>query len=74
MNKGEPATVVDHVTPWRTGGTEAERHRLFWDQANWQPLCASCHNATKQMEETHGYSQACGVDGIPVDAKHPWNM
>lgn len=33
-----PATVVDHIIPHR--GDAA----LFWDQQNWQPLCAACHN------------------------------
>jgi len=33
-----PATVVDHVIPHR--GDE----KLFWDESNWQALCASCHN------------------------------
>ena len=33
------ATCVDHVTPHRGDET------LFWDEANWQPLCARCHNS-----------------------------
>ena len=33
-----PATVVDHIVPHR--GDDM----LFWDQANWQPLCKSCHD------------------------------
>ena len=32
------ATVVDHAIPHR--GDPA----LFWDPANWQGLCAVCHN------------------------------
>lgn len=32
------ANVVDHVTPHRGDA------QLFWDQNNWQSLCASCHN------------------------------
>jgi len=42
---GKPATVVDHITPHK--GDMA----LFWDRANWQPLCAPCHNGAKQREE-----------------------
>lgn len=42
---GEPATVVDHITPHRG------YMRLFWDRKNWAPLCAHCHNSTKQSEE-----------------------
>ena len=33
------AVAVDHVTPHR--GDPA----LFWDVANWQSLCRSCHSA-----------------------------
>ena len=45
---GDPATVVDHITPHR--GNKA----LFWDKANWQPLCTPCHSRHKQREE-HGH-------------------
>lgn len=40
------ATVVDHIVPHR-GDMD-----LFWDQSLWQPLCASCHSAVKQREES----------------------
>src|SRR5690242_18905492 len=39
------ADVVDHVTPHR--GDQA----LFWDEANWQALCAHHHSSDKQREE-----------------------
>lgn len=39
------ASVVDHVTPHR-GDDE-----MFWDQTNWQALCAPCHSSRKQREE-----------------------
>lgn len=42
---GNPATTVDHVIPHR--GDRA----LFWFRGNWQPLCARCHNSTKQRQE-----------------------
>ena len=38
QGKIAPATVVDHVIPHR--GDE----KLFWDESNWQALCAGCHN------------------------------
>lgn len=41
----ELATVVDHKVPHR--GDQS----LFWNKANWQSLCASCHSAIKQKEE-----------------------
>lgn len=40
-----PATVVDHIMAHK--GNQA----LFWNKANWQPLCQSCHNRSKQAEE-----------------------
>jgi 5-methylcytosine-specific restriction enzyme A len=33
-----PAKVVDHIVPHR-GNME-----LFWDRANWAPMCAPCHD------------------------------
>ncbi|OKO67049.1 HNH endonuclease [Bradyrhizobium sp. NAS96.2] len=44
----EPDTsllVCDHVIPHR--GDE----RLFWDEANLQTLCKTCHDRDKQREE-----------------------
>ncbi len=39
------AKVVDHVIPHRGD------RGLFWDQANWQPLCVQHHNSAKAIEE-----------------------
>ena len=61
------ATVVDHIKEHKGD------YGLFWDESNWQSLCASCHSGIKRTQEKHGYSQAAGVDGMPVDANHPWN-
>lgn len=60
------ATVVDHVIPHKGDMT------LFWDSGNWQPLCASCHNSTKQRLEKSGKVVGCDVDGLPVDPNHWW--
>lgn len=35
---------VDHITPH--GGDE----RLFWDEDNWQTLCAACHQEKTRRE------------------------
>jgi 5-methylcytosine-specific restriction enzyme A len=61
------ATVADHTIPHH-GDPE-----LFYDTENLTSLCSTCHSATKRMQETHGYSQAAGLDGMPSDAGHPWN-
>ena len=39
------ATIVDHIVPHRG---DQER---FWDETNWQPLCATHHSKDKQREE-----------------------
>ncbi|MET3578213.1 5-methylcytosine-specific restriction endonuclease McrA [Mesorhizobium robiniae] len=40
-----PATVVDHVKAHKGNMT------LFWNKANWQPLCTPCHSSIKQSRE-----------------------
>ncbi len=53
------ATVVDHITPHR-GDRE-----LFWQSANWRPLCAACHNI-KTAREDGGFGRApARGGGIP---------
>jgi 5-methylcytosine-specific restriction protein A len=42
---GAAASVVDHIKPHK--GDQA----LFWNRANWQPLCTPCHSSAKQSEE-----------------------
>lgn len=49
------ATVVDHITPHR--GDES----LFWNEANWQPLCKPCHDSVKAKEEGRGRGQSLGA-------------
>lgn len=36
--RSEPATQTDHIVPHRGDLS------LFWDRANWQPLCQSHHS------------------------------
>lgn len=62
-----PATTVDHVKPWR-GNIE-----LFWDRGNWQPLCKTCHDSTKQRLEKSGVLVGCDARGLPFDKNHHWN-
>ena len=61
------ATVVDHIKPHR-GDPE-----LFFDEANWQPLCKPCHDGAKQELENTGHLRGCDVHGMPLDPNHPWN-
>ncbi|MBP1044856.1 HNH endonuclease [Enterococcus sp. BWM-S5] len=43
------ATVVDHKAAHK--GNE----ELFWNEANWQPLCASCHNRKTRLSDMMDY-------------------
>jgi len=54
------ATVVDHIK--RHGGDQF----LFWDKANWQPLCKPHHDSTKQMQDNGRIIRIIGSDGWPV--------
>jgi 5-methylcytosine-specific restriction enzyme A len=66
MGRITAATIADHIIPHNNN------HKLFFDNNNLQSLCSTCHSGIKRMADIHGYSQACGVDGIPVDLNHPW--
>lgn len=60
LRRTKAATVVDHIIPHRGD------KQLFWDQTNWQSLCASpCHSAIKAAEE-RGHMRGCDADGIPI--------
>jgi 5-methylcytosine-specific restriction enzyme A len=61
-----PATVADHVVPHR-----GSAHR-FW-HGELQSLCKLCHDKAKQAEEHRGYLPDVGLDGYPVDPRHPFN-
>ena len=50
QGKVTPATVVDHITPHK--GCQA----LFWDTANWQPLCKR-HHDSKTAREDGGFGR-----------------
>src|SRR5262249_10075660 len=58
------ADTVDHVTPHRGDLNLFKLGEL-------QSLCESCHNGSKQFVERHGYDKAIGLDGMPIDRRHP---
>jgi len=62
----EAASVVDHLEPHR-GNVN-----LFMT-GPLQSLCKLCHDSRKQQVETYGYADDVGVDGAPIDPRHPWN-
>jgi 5-methylcytosine-specific restriction protein A len=54
------ATVVDHIKPHKSD------YKLFWDSSNWQSLCTTHHQATKQREESGSNMKQIGLDGWPA--------
>lgn len=59
------ATVVNHRIPHKGD------QKLFWDRANWEPVCKPCHDGPIQREERGGRVVGCDADGWPVDPQHP---
>lgn len=56
---GAPAALVDHITAHK--GNMA----LFWNRANWQPMCTPCHSVSKQAEERRSIQKG------PFEASKP---
>lgn len=42
---GAPATIVHHIKPHKG------HMRLFWNRANWMPVCQPCHDGPLQSKE-----------------------
>lgn len=59
-----PASVVDHVVPHRGD-------RELFENGELQSLCVKCHDSVKRTIEQRGYSLDIGVNGWPVDHRHP---
>lgn len=64
-----PASVADHIKPHRGD------RGLFFDPANLQSLCKSCHDSHKQAQEHNadGILRGAGHDGKPLDLDHPFH-
>lgn len=61
------ARIADHIKAHK--GDEV----LFFDPANLQSLCKTCHDSAKQKLERTGVLPGCGLDGVPLDRAHHWN-
>jgi 5-methylcytosine-specific restriction endonuclease McrA len=63
------ASVVHHKRPHRGN------QRLFWDRANWEGRCTTCHADAQGPEATGRVETYRGAasDGIPLDPEHRWN-
>ena len=64
LGRVTPATVVDHVEPHRGDVNK------FW-LGELQSLCDLCHKSTKAFLELNGYRKDIGLDGWPLDPRHP---
>ena len=64
QDRSTAACVVDHVIPHRGDRTAFKLGEL-------QSLCQSCHSSAKRNIELHGFDRTIGIDGMPVDPKHP---
>jgi hypothetical protein len=64
VGKTRPARVADHITPVAGNWT------AMWT-APLQSLCKPCHDTVKAAEERKGYRPGFGVDGAPLDSRHP---
>jgi 5-methylcytosine-specific restriction endonuclease McrA len=60
----EPATICDHVKPHHGDVNK------FW-LGPFQSLCKQCHDSTKKVIEQRGYRLDIGLDGWPLDKRHP---
>lgn len=58
------ATDVDHVDGDPSNNS----------MANLQSLCHSCHSIKTAADHGKRASLGCNRDGMPIDARHPWNQ
>jgi 5-methylcytosine-specific restriction protein A len=63
----EQATIADHMKPHK--GDE----ELFFDEANLQSLCKTCHDKYKRIQEQSGVLVGCDKSGIPIDKNSHWH-
>jgi 5-methylcytosine-specific restriction endonuclease McrA len=61
-----PSKATDHIRDHH--GDEA----LFWSEANWQPICASCHSS-KTRTGKPPVRRGCTASGIPLNRAHHWH-
>ncbi|HWU69209.1 MAG TPA: HNH endonuclease signature motif containing protein [Stenotrophobium sp.] len=66
------ATVVDHIKPHRLAwaldsgiaDAVAAARALFWDRRNWQSLCKTHHDSTKQATERAEVHRVGGIKSL----------
>jgi hypothetical protein len=63
-NEPVVATVADHVHPHK-----GDPHQFWFGEL--QSLCRPCHEGRKKFVEQRGFDNAVGLDGWPLDPRHP---
>ena len=58
------ARIADHVEPHHNDPIK------FWN-GKLQSVCAHCHERRKKRLEHRGLDNAIGVEGWPIDLRHP---
>jgi 5-methylcytosine-specific restriction enzyme A len=58
------ARIADHIEPHKGDPVK------FWN-SKLQSLCAHCHESRKKRLEHCGYDNTIGIDGMPIDPRHP---
>jgi len=58
------AEICDHVEPHHGDVNK------FW-LGPFQSLCKRCHDSTKRFVEMRGFRPDIGIDGRPIDSRHP---
>src|SRR5262249_38280064 len=61
---GERATICDYVEPHHGDVNK------FW-LGPFMSLCKRCHDSTKRLVEMRGFRPDVGLDGWPLDPRHP---
>ena len=64
------AQVADHIEPVSKGATLQKKSARMW-LGELQSLCLACHLSLKAQAERKGYHCEIGLDGYPIDPRHP---
>lgn len=59
-----PASIAHHAEPHRGDPVSFHKGALI-------SLCKRCHDRDAQSIERRGYSREVGLDGWPIDERHP---
>ena len=67
LGKITPATVCNHLVK------DSKATIVGFFAGPFSSLCAPCHDAGEQKGESAGFTAEAGLDGWPLDPRHPAN-